>query len=215
LDEARAAIARARALDANSVSDPDVALTDAFLLARAGSYEAAVRAGQEVLPRLSGTLDTRVEATVEVARWSLLRGPSGVADALSLLRGAAAVQSSPSDALRALLCLTLLLEQKVDEARFVARSGTLPVITTVATRPLRGTLAPSLVDVAAAVALAYSGDGLSAIGLLESLAQSQQISSELRQVVSQALPLARIPPRPQIIEPTRPVQRLFHTLMLN
>lgn len=202
-DEARQTIDRARALDANSVDDPDVQLTHAFLLARAGSYEAAVHAAQGILPRLVGPLDKRIEATLEVARWSLLRGTAGTADALGLLRGAAAVQPSPVDSLRAALAFALLLDQKVDEARFVARSGAIPLLNPTshqAVRPSTGTLAPYLVDAAAASAMAYTASAYDCVTAVEALSQSLQISTEVRRVLTDALAVARTVVRPR--EPT-------------
>ncbi len=193
LPEARQAIDQARSLDPASVEDPDVALTDAFLLAKAGSYEAAVRAAQGVLPRLSGTLENRIEATIEVARWSLMRGNAGVSAALSLLRGAAAVQTTPGTPLVVALSFTLLLDQKIDEARFVARSSALMP----SSNPPLGTLAPGLVDTAWSAANAYTAAGYNSVPLLVTASTSTQIPTDFRRVIVDALQIARGVARPR------------------
>jgi tetratricopeptide (TPR) repeat protein len=208
-DEARRALDRAQAIDAAVLDDADVALTHAFLLARAGQYEEAVGVARRVLPRLSGALDTRVEASVEVARWSLRRGPPGVAAALSILREAASVQP-PDPALRAALAFALVLDGRQTEAREVARSGAVPSATPSAARPPRGTLTPELVDAAVGVALSLSDHAYDAVTVLEASVAAggaAGVPLAFRPAVAGALQSARATPRPPPPPPPRPESR--------
>ncbi|MFO0559854.1 MAG: hypothetical protein U0269_17675 [Polyangiales bacterium] len=193
IDDAQRALDRAKSLDATVVDDPDVALTDAFLLARAGQFERAVIAARRALPRLSGSLDARVEASVEVARWSLRRGTEGLAPALAILREAAAVQS-PDPSLRATLAFALALAGRNDEAREVARSGPVPSAATA--RAARGTLAQDVLDAAVGVAISLSDHAYDAAPVLERSSSAQGVPESFRAAINSALQLARSTPRP-------------------
>jgi hypothetical protein len=193
IEDAQRALDRAKALDAAVVDDPDVALTDAFLLARAGQFERAVSVARRALPRLSGSLEARGEASVEVARWSLRRGTEGVAQALAILREAAAVQS-PDPSLRATLAFTLALAGRNDEAREVARSGPVPSATT--TRAARGTLAQDILDASVGVAISLSDHGYDAAPVLERTSAAQGVPESFRAAINSALQVARSTPRP-------------------
>lgn len=205
-DEARRSLDRAIALDATVVDDPDVGLTRAFLLANQGQFQQAVDAARRALPRLSGPLDARLEASIEVARWSLQRGADGVAPALAILRESAAVQP-PDPTLRSTLAFTLVLAGRNDEAREVARSG--PVVTAgaAAPRPARGTLLPDVVDAAAGVAVALSDHAYDATALLERTATATNVPASIRPALNSALQVARSTPRPPPPPPPPPQQR--------
>lgn len=134
-DEARGALRRARALspDGAVLEDPDVALTAAWLAARAGDFAEAASLGAHALARMppaTPQVATHREALVlEVARWSMARGPDGVGDAAQTLRAFAAVAPA-SPAVRTALALALVRAQRVDEARLLVA-------------PLRDTLQPA------------------------------------------------------------------------
>jgi tetratricopeptide (TPR) repeat protein len=203
-DEAQRALDRARAMDATVLDDPDVGLTHAFLLARSGQFEQAVAAARLVLPRLSGAIDARVEASVEVARWSLRRGQPGVAPALAILREAAAVQP-PDAALRATLAFALALAGRSGEAREVARSG--PVPAPGALRALRGTIAPDVLDASVGVALSLSDHAYDAAPVLERASVAQGVPEAFRPALTSALQVARSTPRPPPPPPPPPPPR--------
>ncbi len=205
-DEARRAIDRALAIDATVTDDPDVGLTRAYLLANEGQLQQAVDVARRALPRLSGALDARLEASVEVARWSLQRGTDGVAPALSILRESAAVQP-PDPTLRSTLAFALVLAGRQDEAREVARSG--PVVTTGSTapRPLRGTLVPDVVDAAAGVAVSLSDHAYDAAQILERTSSATTVPASIRPALSSALQVARATPRPPPPPPPPPTIR--------
>lgn len=192
VDDAQRALDRARSLDAAVLDDPDVALTHAFLLARAGQFEQAVTAARLVLPRLSGALDARVDASVEVARWALRRGPTGVPSALAILREAAAVQP-PDPSLRATLAFALALAGRNEEAREVARSGPVPAASM---RPLRGTLAQDVLDASIGVAISLSDHAYDATAVLERSTSAQGVPEAFRTTINSALQVARSTPRP-------------------
>lgn len=200
IEDAQRALDRARALDATVVDDPDVGLTQAFLLARAGQLEEAVSAARRVLPRLSGALDARVEASIEVARWSLRRGREGVAPALAILREAAAVQP-PDAVLRGTLAFALMLDGHDAEAREVARSG--PLLSASGVRIVRGTLSPELVDASLAVALSLSDHAYDATEALQRANGSRVLPEAFRGVISNALQVASSTPRPPPPPPVR------------
>lgn len=205
-DEARRAIDRAIALDATVVDDPDVGLTRAFLLANDGQYQQAVDAARRALPRLSGALDARLEASLEIARWSLQRGPDGVAPALAILRESAAVQP-PDPTLRSTLAFTLVLAGRNDEAREVARSGPVVIAGAAAPRPIRGTLLPDVVDAAAGVAVSLSDHAYDAAQILERTSSATNVPASIRPVLNSALQVARATPRPPPPPPPPPTLR--------
>lgn len=121
-DEARAALERAlaRSPDRAVLDDPDVALTAAWLAARAGDFNSATSLGVHALARMSPsspqTVTHREALVLEVARWSMARGASGLDDAVHILR--AFVAASPATPMvRATLALALARGGHVDEAR--------------------------------------------------------------------------------------------------
>jgi hypothetical protein len=85
-DQARAEITSAIARDPTVLDDPDVALTHAYLTARAGQWAEAVAIARRAVPRLEGNEEARAQIVVEIARWSMARGPEGLDDAIGLLR---------------------------------------------------------------------------------------------------------------------------------
>jgi tetratricopeptide (TPR) repeat protein len=193
IEDAQRSLDQAKSLDATVVSDPDVALTDAFLLARAGQFERAVTVARRVLPRLSGSLDARIDASVEIARWSLRRGTEGLPEALAILREAAAVRA-PDPALRATLAFALALAGRNDEAREVARSGPIPSSATA--RAPRGTLAQEILDASIGVALSFTDRAYDAVSLLERTSSAQGVPESFRTLIHDALRVARSAPRP-------------------
>jgi tetratricopeptide (TPR) repeat protein len=213
-EEAARALDRAVELDRAVLDDPDVGLTQAFLQARAGHYEQAVQSARRVLPRLSGPLDARVEASIEVARWSLLRGPEGVGPALAILREAAAVQP-PDPMLRTTLSFALVLAGRQSEAREVARSGPVTAVGSTVPRPLRGTLAPDIVDAAAGVAVSLSDHAWDASAVLERVSGAQGIPASIRPALQSALQVSRATPRRSPAPPPPPqprIRRLFEVI---
>jgi tetratricopeptide (TPR) repeat protein len=123
-DEARDALRRAQTLSSERgvFDDPDVALTAAYLAARAGDFTEASTLGARALARMAPpappSLTHRESLVLEISRWSLARGPDGLRDAEMILRAfASAVPASPS--LRAALALVLTREGHVDEARLL------------------------------------------------------------------------------------------------
>ncbi len=134
-DDARDALRRARALspERDVFDDPDVALTAAYLAARAGDFTEASSLGARALSRMPPpapqSLTHREALALEVARWSMARGPDGLRDAELTLRAFASVVPA-SPALRAALALALTRQGRVDEARLLVE-------------PLRDTLRPT------------------------------------------------------------------------
>jgi hypothetical protein len=126
--DARAALRRALARSSETavLDDPDVALTAAWLAARAGDFDTAARlgaAGFARLPRASTAGPARRELlALEIARWSMARGPVGLDDALALLRAGAA-EATASVPLRAALTLALARAGRTDDARALARTA--------------------------------------------------------------------------------------------
>jgi len=124
-DEARAALRRALSLspDRAVLDDPDVALTAAWLAARAGDFAEATRLGRHALSRMarpaSLSLAHREALSLEVARWSMARGPDGLDDAIRILRaGASTAAASPL--VRATVALALARGGHLDDARAAA-----------------------------------------------------------------------------------------------
>ncbi len=190
-DESRAALDRALSLDPSRLDDPDVALTRGLLLARGGRYAAAVRTALVALPRLTGPLSDRVEASVEIARWSILRGVEGLPDALAILRASAATQ--PRDPhLRATLATVLLLLGRESDAREVARAGDLPNLRASVRPPSRGTIAPALVDAAAALAASLTDHPADAATTLRASAQEPALQP-FQAALSRAIARAALP----------------------
>lgn len=158
-DEARAALRRALALspDRAVLDDPDVALTAAWLAARAGDFAEATRLGRHALSRMARpsalSLGHREALSLEVARWSMARGPDGLDDALAILRaGAATAAASPL--VRATVALALARGGRLDDARAVAAplAPTLQGADAAANLPSGATL-PAEVSAAVGVAL--------------------------------------------------------------
>lgn len=134
-DDARDALRHARSLspERDVLDDPDVALTAAYLAARAGDFTEASSLGARALARMPPpapqSITHRESLALEVARWSMARGPDGLRDAELTLRAfASMVPASP--ALRAMLALALTRQGRVDEARLLVE-------------PLRDTLRPT------------------------------------------------------------------------
>jgi tetratricopeptide (TPR) repeat protein len=184
-DESRRALDRALALDGTLIEDADVALTRAMLSALAGQYAAAVRDGRVALARLGGSLIDRVEVSVELARWSLLRGPEGLPEALAVLREAATTSVRDSHQRASLAAVLLLLGREV-EAREVARSGDLPDVRFSLNRPARGTLFPVVMNGVAALAASLTDRAPAAVTLLRETARAPELSS-FQGAVSRAL----------------------------
>ncbi len=163
-DAARTELTRALAADPHVEDDADVALTRAYLIARDGQYEEAVRAARRALPRLQGNDDARGQIVLEVARWSMARGPAGVDDAIVILRELAGPTASAAIA-RAMLSLALHRRGRDDEAREVARGADLP--SPYASTSLRaGGLIDGETDAAVGTAYVFAGRGREAIAFL-------------------------------------------------
>jgi hypothetical protein len=124
-EEARAALRRAllRSPDGAVLDDPDVALTAAWLAARAGDFAQATRYGMHGLTRLPRVpvhgRAAREALAVEVARWAMAQGPSGLDDALRVLHTGVA-EAAASALARATLVLALARAGRTDDARAVA-----------------------------------------------------------------------------------------------
>ncbi|MEI8254602.1 MAG: tetratricopeptide repeat protein [Deltaproteobacteria bacterium] len=164
-EEATRELAGAIARDAHVTDDPDVALTDAYLAARAGRFDDAVRSARHAMPRLDGSEDLREQLVLEVARWSMARGPDGVDDAIALLREMTGPGASAAVA-RATLSLALHRRGRVDEAREVARSAELPS-PYASTMPRPGALVDGEIDAAVGTAYLLAGRGPEAVTFLE------------------------------------------------
>jgi Flp pilus assembly protein TadD len=187
-DEAASVLERAgpAALD-----DTDAALTKAYLLARAQQYEAAVAMARSAMPRLEGQAGVggrRAELAVEVARWSMARGPDGLPDAVAILREVAAL-GSPDSMTRATLALALAREGHADEAREVARTGALPSPYAGTSLFPRGALVAGEPDAAVGVALELAGRGREAVDPLSRASSS--VPAPWRAQVNEALATAR------------------------
>src|SRR5262249_27322015 len=118
--------------------------------------EEAVVAARGVLPRLAATREARAELALEVARWSMARGPEGLSDALAILREVTAL-GPPDPMVRATLALALARDGRTDEAREVARGGLLPLAYAGASQTRRGSVLPGEGDAAVGVALWLAG----------------------------------------------------------
>lgn len=164
-EESTRDLARAVALDPHVTEDPDVALTSGYLAARAGRFVDAVRSARHALPRLEGSDELRGVLVLEVARWSMARGPDGLDDAIALLRemtgpGAAAAIT------RATLSLALHRRGLDDEAREVARGADLPSVYS-PTDPRPGALVDGEIDAAIGTVYLLAGRGSEAIAFLD------------------------------------------------
>jgi tetratricopeptide (TPR) repeat protein len=162
-DEARAALRRALSLspDRAVLDDPDVALTAAWLAARAGDFAEASRLGRSALSRLARpsalSFAHREALSLEVARWAMARGPDGLDDALRVLRaGASTTAASPL--VRATLALVLARAGRLDDARAVASlvAATLQNTDITGALPSGATL-PDELSAAVGVALLLNG----------------------------------------------------------
>jgi Flp pilus assembly protein TadD len=197
-DDARTALTRAVAADPTVLQDPDVALTHAYLLARAQRYAEAVAAARPVFPQLGGRADARTELALEVARWSMARGADGLAEALAVLRTVTAL-GPPEPMLRATLALALTRAGRLEEAREIARSGPLPPVSAALAAQQRGSLLPGEGDAAVGVALLLVGRGREAI---EPLARAVgRVPAPWRASLDESLASARRAPAPPREEP--------------
>ncbi|MDP3278077.1 MAG: hypothetical protein Q8Q09_23025 [Deltaproteobacteria bacterium] len=206
LDDSQRSLDRARQLDPTTLLDPDVMLTEAFLHAARGRYVDAVTRGRAALPRLSGPLGMRIEASVEIARWSLMRGAEGADDALALLREATLL--SPTPALRSTMVFALVVAGRVEQAQRMARSGALLPASQAAAQPSRGTLSLSLVRASAAVALSLSAEAARATEALDLALADRALPAAIRETVVTAR--ARAASAPRTVEAPAPVLRALH-----
>lgn len=102
-DDAERALADARARLGGGLTDPDAMLTAAWLDARRSNFADAVPVARAAMARLPATSEA---LTLTVARWSLARGPDGLADARALIESLRVVgASSPRAAALAVLVL--------------------------------------------------------------------------------------------------------------
>jgi tetratricopeptide (TPR) repeat protein len=121
-DEALAALDRARALRPDgALDDPDALLTAAWLAARRSQYAPAVAAALRALPRMRAAA-YREPLVLEVARWSLARGPEGLDDARSLVE---ALRRAGLFSPRAMATAALISARAGDleDARLIARAA--------------------------------------------------------------------------------------------
>jgi tetratricopeptide (TPR) repeat protein len=190
-DEARDELDRAVAQDHAVLDDPDVGLTRAYLTAQAQHFDEAVADALDVLPRLVGLREARVEIALEVARWSMARGTEGLPDALAVLREATAL-GPPDPMVRATLALALARQGRTDEAREVARGGLLPLSYAGPGATHRGSLTPGEADAAVGVALWLAGQAHEAVEPLARAATT--VPPPWRAQTTEALALARRSP---------------------
>jgi tetratricopeptide (TPR) repeat protein len=189
-DDAQATLARATARDPHVLDDPDVALTAGYLAARHGHWAEAFTLGRSALPRVLGNDDARADLAVELSRWSMARGPSGVADAIAVLREATFVSSRPM--LRATLALAYARANRAEEAREVAHGGQLPTPYETVADARRGGLLNAEGDAALGVALLLAGRGREAVEPLTRAAASSP--APWRASLNEALAQARRSP---------------------
>jgi len=174
-DEARAALRRAlaRSPDGAVLDDPDVALTAGWLAARAGDFDEAARLGARGIARLPRAPAFghahRESLALEVARWSMARGPAGLDDALRVLRAGAA--DAPASALaRAEVALALARAGRLDDARAAAAPAALTLQGAEADALPAGATLPAEVSAAVGVALLLGGRARDARAPLEAAA---------------------------------------------
>ncbi len=164
-EESSRELASAIARDAHVIDDADVALTQAYLAARGGQFAEAVQSARRALPRLDGSEELRGQLVLEIARWSMARGPDGLDEAIALLREMTGPSAAAAMA-RATLCLALHRRGHDDEAREVARGADLPSPYS-STVPRPGALVDGEIDAAIGTAYLLAGRGLEAVGFLE------------------------------------------------
>jgi hypothetical protein len=169
-DDARTSLDLAVARDPHVLDDPDVGLTAGYLAARQHQYDVAFARGRAALPRVEASDDERANLAIELARWSMARGPTGLTDAIAVLREATFV--STRSMLRATLALAYSRAGRVDEAREVARGGQLPTPYEAIAEARRGGLLNSEADAALGTALLLTGRGHDAIDPLTRAAAS-------------------------------------------
>ena len=202
-DEARAELARTIALDPRVTDDPDIALTDAYLAARSGHFDDAVTAARRALPRLDGSDELRGQLVLEIARWSMARGPDGLDDAVSLLREVSGPSASAAVA-RATLALALHRRGREDEAREVAQSADLPSpYTSTTLRP--GAVIDGETDAALGTAYLLAGRGYQARTFLE--AALDRAPHVWRASIEASLAEARRAAAPSVVAPLAPPRR--------
>lgn len=163
-DDARASLDQAVAMDTAVLQDPDVALTTAYLAARAQQWAAAVSTARGALPRVNAPVDHRSSLALEIARWSMARGREGLPDAIAVLREVAAL-GPPERMVRATLALALWRDGRTDEAREVA-SGGMPTAYEAMNTTRRGSVLPGEGDAAVGVALVLGGRAHDAVAPL-------------------------------------------------
>jgi len=197
-DESRRLLDRAMRADPSVLDDPDVAITSAFHSARSGDLAAAVERIRGVLARV-GSERARSALALEVARWSMLRGPDGLADAESVMRDQLGTAAS-DPMVRATLALVLMRADRRDEAVAVASGGTLPPAEP-AVPDLAADVAHGDGDAAVGVALWLAGRGVEARGPLGRAAVT--VAAPWRALVSAWLESARRTPAAHPAEPRR------------
>lgn len=113
VESAAEALERARAERGDGAfDDPDALLTEAWIDARRSQFDRAVSRACEALPRLPRS-PWSAPLTLTVARWSLARGPEGLAQARALLD---ALRLVGPLAPRAAALLALVVARGGDEA---------------------------------------------------------------------------------------------------
>lgn len=180
-DDARRALQRAFDLspDLSPCDDPDVALTAAWLAARHGDWAVAADMGQRALSRMTPQTTGREVLVLEVARWSMARGPEGLDRAAALLRGFIAV-SPASPMVRATLALALARQGRTDDARALV----MPARTLL--EPFAGDWNTSAPDAT------VRGEGAAAVGVALTLAgRGREAVEPLARSVAQGLPAWR------------------------
>ncbi|MEZ4393854.1 MAG: hypothetical protein R3A48_22505 [Polyangiales bacterium] len=110
VEDAAAALEHARA--GGALEDPDALLTAAWIDARRSQFERAVALAMQALPRLPRS-PWSAALTLTVARWSLARGPEGLASARALLDALRVVGPLPP---RATALLAMVFARGGDEA---------------------------------------------------------------------------------------------------
>lgn len=120
----RAALATALRMQPDlSLADPDVGLTQAWLQARTHDWTGAFESATVPLSRMSASID-RERLVLDLTRWSMARGPDGLAPALSLLRqyAMATAGRGASPVVTVTMALVLSRMGRAEEARALARS---------------------------------------------------------------------------------------------
>lgn len=167
VEASSAALARARAERGDgALDDPDALLTEAWIEARRSQFERAVSLAVQALPRMPRSPWT-ASLTLTVARWSLARGPEGLASARALLDALRVVGPL---APRAAALLALVYARGGDEAgaRAIVREMGLSVSASLAEPLGADRQDPAFAEQinAAGVALVLAGRGAEAAPLL-------------------------------------------------